>query len=105
MACGYPHIEEKEPAGGGGRGWNQPVLLCWEAGKREPNYETTMRLARFFGVSVDRLLGLDEEKKEPTPVSESGPLLYPPEYDLLSSSDKELVDNMIRSLAKKQSAD
>ena len=83
----------------------QSTVGGWEAGKREPNYETTMRLARFFGVSVDRLLGLDEEKKEPTPVSESGPLLYPPEYDLLSSSDKELVDNMIRSLAKKQSAD
>lgn len=29
----------------------------WEAGKREPNYETTIRLADFFHVSVDYLLG------------------------------------------------
>lgn len=83
----------------------QSTVGGWEAGKREPNYETTMRLARFFGVSVDRLLGLEEEKKEPTPDSESGPPLYPPEYDSLSSSDKELVDNMIRSLARKKSTD
>lgn len=43
----------------------QSTIGNWEAGKREPNYETTMRLARFFGVSVDDLLGLADEKKPP----------------------------------------
>jgi transcriptional regulator with XRE-family HTH domain len=35
----------------------QSTVGNWEAGKREPNYETTMRLADFFGVSLDYLLG------------------------------------------------
>lgn len=56
------------------------------------------QLISYFGVATSELPG---EEKEPTPVSESGPL-YPPEYDLLSPEDKELVDNMIRSLAKKK---
>lgn len=41
----------------------QTTVAGWEGGKREPGYETTMRLADFFGVSVDYLLG---HKKEPT---------------------------------------
>lgn len=35
----------------------QSTVGNWEAGKREPNYETTLRLARFFHVSLDYLLG------------------------------------------------
>lgn len=34
----------------------QSTVGNWEAGKREPNYETTIRLANFFGVSVDYLI-------------------------------------------------
>ncbi len=36
----------------------QSTVGNWEAGKREPNYETTIRLADFFHVSVDYLLGI-----------------------------------------------
>lgn len=43
----------------------QSTVGGWEAGKREPNYETTMRLARFFDVSVDDLLGLTDERTAP----------------------------------------
>lgn len=42
----------------------QTTVAGWEGGKREPNYETTIRLANFFGVSLDYLLGLDEKKPE-----------------------------------------
>ncbi len=35
----------------------QSTVGGWEAGKREPNYETTIRLADFFSVSIDSLLG------------------------------------------------
>ena len=52
----------------------QSTVGGWEAGKREPNYETTMRLARFFDVSVDDLLGLTDERTappEPAPPPES----------------------------------
>lgn len=35
----------------------QSTVGGWEAGKREPNYETTIRLADFFHVSIDYLIG------------------------------------------------
>ena len=82
----------------------QSTVGGWEAGKREPNYSTTLKIANFFGVSIDYLLGRADQKEGPTPVGGDGPL-YPPEYDLLSQKDKDIVNDLIRSLAKKQSAD
>jgi transcriptional regulator with XRE-family HTH domain len=35
----------------------QSTVGNWEAGKREPNFDTTRRIAEFFHVSVDYLLG------------------------------------------------
>lgn len=35
----------------------QSTVGNWEAGKREPNYETTIRLSKFFNVPIDYLLG------------------------------------------------
>lgn len=43
----------------------QSTIGNWEAGKREPNYETTKKLALFFNVTVDYLLGLTDN---PTPI-------------------------------------
>ena len=43
----------------------QSTVGNWEAGKREPNYATTKRLADFFGVSVDYLLGHPEDPAPP----------------------------------------
>ena len=34
----------------------QSTVGGWESGKREPNYETTIKLARFFKVPIDYLL-------------------------------------------------
>lgn len=39
----------------------QSTVGGWEAGKREPNYETTIRLAKFFDVPIGYLMG-EEEK-------------------------------------------
>lgn len=45
----------------------QSTVAGWESGKREPNYETTIRIARFFRVSLDYLLGHEDTEKRPTP--------------------------------------
>lgn len=34
----------------------QSTVAGWESGKREPNYDTTKKLARFFNVPIDYLL-------------------------------------------------
>lgn len=38
----------------------QSTVGGWEAGKREPNYETTKKLALFFNVPVDYLLDMPD---------------------------------------------
>ncbi len=48
----------------------QSTVGSWEAGKREPNFDTMQRLADFFNVSVDYLLGR-EDTKTPSPKDES----------------------------------
>ena len=44
---------------------SQGTIGMWETGKREPDFETTSRIADFFHVSVDYLLGRDDEKPAP----------------------------------------
>lgn len=41
------------------------TIAMWETGKREPDFDTTSRIADFFQVSVDYLLGRDDEKPAP----------------------------------------
>lgn len=43
-------------------GVSQSTVGNWEAGTREPNFSTLQRLADFFGVSTDYLLGRDTDK-------------------------------------------
>ena len=41
---------------------SRSAICQYESGKREPDYQTLQKLADFFGVSVDYLLGRDEAK-------------------------------------------
>lgn len=44
----------------------ESTISQYETGKRQPDYETLLKLGEFFGVSVDYLLTGDENKKAPT---------------------------------------
>lgn len=48
----------------------QSTVGMWESGSRTPNPETMGKLADFFGVSVDYLLGREEQRE--TPAGEGG---------------------------------
>jgi len=70
----------------------QSTVGNWESGKREPNFETTQKIADFFGVSVDYLLGRIEIKNGP---AEAEPKKQPDMEDLrfaLSGEVKDLTD-------------
>ena len=54
----------------------QSTVGGWEAGKREPNYATTLKLANFFHVSVDYLLG-QTDQKDITPIQTPTPATGP----------------------------
>ncbi len=41
-------------------GYTQAAIGKWEAGTRSPNIDSLIEIARFFRVSVDYLLGLED---------------------------------------------
>ena len=47
-------------------GIDRTTYTKYETGKSEPDFETTQKLADFFGTSIDALLGRDEKPKEET---------------------------------------
>lgn len=55
-------------------GVSQATVGMWESGKREPNFSTLCKLADYFGVSTDCLLGRsvssETRKSVPQPVAE-----------------------------------
>ena len=52
-------------------GVSESTISLYETGKREPDFETLLKLGDYFGVSTDYLLGKNT-KKEPAPVSQGG---------------------------------
>lgn len=44
-------------------GTSQPSYQAWESGKRNPNSESLDKIASFFNVSTDYLLGKSETKR------------------------------------------
>lgn len=45
-------------------GVTRSSLASWETGRREPDFETVSKLADFFNVSVDYLLGRDDNSSQ-----------------------------------------
>lgn len=79
----------------------QNTISNWETGKREPDHESLKKMADFFGVSVDYLLGRDEKK--PTPETEDGrDPLEKQLNELLSLSSDEIKRAMIALLEQFQ---
>lgn len=56
-------------------GVSQGAVGNWESGKREPKHKTTVRIADFFGVTTDYLLGREplDTKKDSPPSKEDEP--------------------------------
>lgn len=55
--CGLTMKELGERVGVG-----ESTISQYETGKRQPDYEVLLRIADYFGVSVDYLLGKSDEK-------------------------------------------
>ena len=80
---------------------NNSTLCQYENGDRVPSDDIKIRIADYFGVSLDYLVGRSEQRvKLPT---ESGELKVPVGYDKLTSANRMIVDRLIADLAKSQS--
>ena len=63
--------------------------------------DTAQKIADYFGVSVDRVLGTEQNKKSPAP--EGAERI--PGYSKLSDTNRAIVDSMIAQLLAAQSED
>lgn len=68
-------------------GLAESTISQYETGKREPDFETTLKLGEFFNVSVDYLLRGDYDKK---PANEDG---------LTERDKKDIAKNLERLMA------
>ena len=84
-------------------GFAQPTISDWEAGKKMPSAKSTLKLADYFGVSVEYLLGRETEKppaierKRPEPQYK----ITPAEYRIILAyrkavpADIQIIDNIV----------
>lgn len=78
-------------------------LSKWKAGG-VPKGDTLSKLADYFNVSTDYLLGrTDDPEKKPAP-GDGGGQAGPPGYDFLNPANKAIVDRLIADLAENQSS-
>lgn len=59
----------------------QNTVSNWETGRNEPDQQALFAISKYFGVSIDYILGNSDFKKEPT--SE--------EWDSLNNMQKEII--------------
>ena len=60
-------------------GVSRSTIAMWESGKSQPDNDSLIKLAKFFNVSVDMLLGIEDENhldnKKKLTILENGELL------------------------------
>ncbi len=78
-------------------GVSQSTVGGWESGKREPNFNTTIRIADYFGVSVDYLLGRTDDPLFAQDIEVSGQRIrtYGPKKEALPSEEREVIRDAI----------
>lgn len=83
-------------------GLSQGAVGNWESGKREPNFETSRRLADLFRVSVDFLLGRETRGADLS--FDDFTYAMQNEARGLTEKDKNLLLSMARQLSEARKA-
>lgn len=76
---------------------SESAVRMWELGKSEPDIDTIVKMAIYFGVSVDHLLGFDDKKYEELSepdkvVHDVANRFYNEETDEYSATEKTLIE-------------
>lgn len=85
-------------------GFNRASVTMWKNTGKAPKQDILVRIAEYFGVSVDYLLG---KENAPTPKGERNILkdvdiAFYGEYQELSEDDKETVRDMVRVMRERR---
>lgn len=73
-------------------GVSQSTIGMWESRKREPSFSTIEKIADFFGVSVDYLLGRSSETSIDEQLSGVEFALYGEEKDLTDEEKEKILE-------------
>ena len=76
-------------------GISQSTVGNWEAGSREPNFKTMERIADFFGVSVDYLLGRETATDGPPDPSVPGSKWIPVIGTIPAGTPVEAIEEIL----------
>ena len=81
-------------------GVSQQAVGKWERSKAEPDSKTLLKLAKFFGVTVDRLLedGASHEKRKYPPAPSPEAMRLANDYDSLDAEGKNTLMNVLAGL-------
>lgn len=85
----------RDPAFGVKRG----TLAAYEQNAREPNIETIARLAQYFNVTTDYLIGMSDHKRPQADDDELAPLLSDGSLEFLRDCDPGLLETVDSVLA------
>ena len=77
------------------------MISPYESGRNEPSFDTLMKIAAFFDVTVDYLIGLSDEPVIMNALSISEARLLET-YRELNEENKQLIMEMIGIIGKNQ---
>lgn len=83
-------------------GISRTALSAWEVGRNEPSYSDTIRLANFFNVSTDYLLGKSDIRKPLTYNLTNEEINFIKNIKKLDETNKMIIENTIEALFDKQ---
>lgn len=70
---------------------SQSTVGYWESGERIPSFDKLQSIANYFGVTVDYLLGREEER-DPTKLDDFSYALFNETKDLTEEDKQQLMD-------------
>ena len=70
---------------------SQSTVGYWETGERIPSFDKLQSIANYFGVTVDFLLGREEER-DPTKLDDFSYALFNETKDLTEEDKQQLMD-------------
>lgn len=86
-------------------GVSQSTVGMWESGQREPNFKTTEKIANYFNVSTDYLLGITDERNSSSDNDDIGfddfTYAMHNETKELTEDDKQMLLGMAKMLKKR----